>query len=82
MLYLIIGVMGYGWYVMEIASLFFAMGLFSGIAMGYKPNVELAEKTGLQMSSLKSISVDEYMRTSEPDVFAVGDCAERKHREF
>ena len=38
MLYLIAGVMGYGWYVMEIATLFFAMGLFSGIAMGYKPN--------------------------------------------
>lgn len=31
--YLIIGVMGYGWYVTEIASLFFVMGLFSGIAM-------------------------------------------------
>lgn len=38
MLYLIAGVMGYGWYVMEIATLFFAMGLFSGIAMGYSPN--------------------------------------------
>ena len=38
MLYLIAGVMGYGWYVMEIATLFFAMGLFSGIAMGYQPN--------------------------------------------
>lgn len=38
MLYLIAGVMGYGWYVMEIASLFFAMGLFAGIAMGYSPN--------------------------------------------
>ena len=33
---LIIGVLGYGWYVKEIATLFFAMGLFSGIAMGYK----------------------------------------------
>jgi len=38
MLYLIVGVMGYGWYVMEIATLFFAMGLFSGIAMNYAPN--------------------------------------------
>ena len=38
MLYLIAGVMGYGWYVMEIATLFFAMGLFAGIAMGYSPN--------------------------------------------
>jgi uncharacterized ion transporter superfamily protein YfcC len=35
---LIVGVMGYQWYVMEIASLFFAMGIFSGIAMNYSPN--------------------------------------------
>ena len=32
--YLIIGVMGYGWYVMEIASLFLAMGICSGVAIG------------------------------------------------
>jgi uncharacterized ion transporter superfamily protein YfcC len=31
-LYLVTGVLGYGWYMMEIASLFFAMGVFSGIA--------------------------------------------------
>lgn len=37
-LFLIIGVMGYAWYIMEIASLFFAMGLFSGIAMNYSAN--------------------------------------------
>jgi len=30
--------MGYQWYIMKIASLFFAMGLFSGIAMNYSPN--------------------------------------------
>ncbi len=30
--------MGYKWYVMEIASLFFAMGIFSGAAMNYSPN--------------------------------------------
>ncbi len=37
-LFLIVGVMGYGWYIMEIATLFFAMGIFSGIAMGYNDN--------------------------------------------
>jgi uncharacterized ion transporter superfamily protein YfcC len=36
--FLIIGVMGYGWYIMEIATLFFAMGIFSGMAMNQKPN--------------------------------------------
>lgn len=30
--YLIVGVLGYDWYVMEISALFFAMGLLSGIA--------------------------------------------------
>jgi uncharacterized ion transporter superfamily protein YfcC len=37
-LYLIAGVMGYHWYVLEIATLFFAMGISSGAAMGYSPN--------------------------------------------
>ncbi len=36
--FLIIGVMGYGWYVMEIATLFFAMGLAAGIAFGFSAN--------------------------------------------
>jgi uncharacterized ion transporter superfamily protein YfcC len=37
-LYLIVGVMGYQWYVMEISTLFFAMGIASGMAMNYSPN--------------------------------------------
>jgi uncharacterized ion transporter superfamily protein YfcC len=36
--FLIVGVMGYQWYIMKIAALFFAMGFFSGIAMNYSPN--------------------------------------------
>jgi uncharacterized ion transporter superfamily protein YfcC len=35
---LIAGVMGYQWYVMEIATLFFALGIAGGIAMNYSPN--------------------------------------------
>ncbi len=34
-LLLIVGVMAYGWYVMEIATLFFAMGISAGVAMNY-----------------------------------------------
>ena len=30
--YLVVGVLGYGWYVMEISALFLAMGLLSGVA--------------------------------------------------
>jgi uncharacterized ion transporter superfamily protein YfcC len=37
-IYLIVGVMGYGWYIMEIATLFFAMGIFSGIAFNNTAN--------------------------------------------
>lgn len=36
--FLIVGVMGYQWYIMKIATLFFAMGILSGIAMNYSPN--------------------------------------------
>lgn len=37
-IYLIVGVMGYGWYVMEIATLFFAMGIAAGVAMNNSAN--------------------------------------------
>ncbi len=36
--FLIIGVMGHGWYIMEIATLFFALGIMAGIANGRNPN--------------------------------------------
>lgn len=36
--FLIVGVMGYQWYIMEIATLFFAMGILAGAAMSYSPN--------------------------------------------
>lgn len=34
--YLILGVLGYDWYIMEIAALFLAMGIFTGFAAGKK----------------------------------------------
>jgi uncharacterized ion transporter superfamily protein YfcC len=36
--YLIIGVMGYSWYIEEIAGLFFSLGILSGTAMNYDGN--------------------------------------------
>ncbi|MDD3106956.1 MAG: AbgT family transporter [Bacilli bacterium] len=36
--FLIVGVMGFGWYVMEIGTLFFGMGLAAGIAAGDSAN--------------------------------------------
>jgi uncharacterized ion transporter superfamily protein YfcC len=37
-IYLMVGVMGYGWFVKEIATLFFVMGIFSGMAMNRSAN--------------------------------------------
>ena len=47
------------------------------LSMGYHPNSSLAEKTGLRITENGFIVVDEYMRTGTPDIFAVGDCAEK-----
>jgi len=45
-------------------------------AIGYKPNAELAEKTGLEINSNGAIRCDNYLRTSEDNIFAVGDCSQ------
>jgi uncharacterized ion transporter superfamily protein YfcC len=37
MIYLVVGVLGYDWYIMEIAALFLAMGLVTGFAASKKP---------------------------------------------
>ncbi len=36
--FLVIGVLGYSWYITEIAALFLALGLLSAMAAGYSPN--------------------------------------------
>ncbi|RLI23901.1 pyridine nucleotide-disulfide oxidoreductase [Candidatus Bathyarchaeota archaeon] len=48
------------------------------MAVGARPNSELAKKAGLKIGERGAIVVDEYMRTSNPDVLAVGDCAEKR----
>jgi uncharacterized ion transporter superfamily protein YfcC len=50
-IYLIIGVMGYGWFVKEIATLFLVMGIFSGIAMNRSAN----QITKLLIEGMKDI---------------------------
>ncbi|MCK4813361.1 MAG: FAD-dependent oxidoreductase [Candidatus Marinimicrobia bacterium] len=45
-------------------------------AIGYKPNTELAEKAGLTKNKVGAIIVDNYGRTSENEIFAVGDCSQ------
>jgi len=48
------------------------------LCMGYRPKTELATEAGLELNPFGSIKVDEYMRTANPDVFAAGDCAEKR----
>jgi NADPH-dependent 2,4-dienoyl-CoA reductase/sulfur reductase-like enzyme len=48
------------------------------LSMGYQPNVELAIKAGIETNELGFIKVDRYLRTRIHDVFAVGDCAEKR----
>ncbi|MBN2571118.1 MAG: FAD-dependent oxidoreductase, partial [Ignavibacteriales bacterium] len=48
------------------------------LSMGYIPNVELARKSGIYVDEDNFIAVDEYMRTHIPDIFAVGDCAQKR----
>lgn len=45
------------------------------VGTGGKPNIELAEKAGLRITSGGAIWVDAYMRTNIEHIFAVGDCA-------
>ncbi len=48
------------------------------LAMGYHPNTQLAEEAGLTINEQGFIKVDEYMRTEDQDIFAIGDCAEKR----
>jgi pyruvate/2-oxoglutarate dehydrogenase complex dihydrolipoamide dehydrogenase (E3) component len=45
------------------------------VSCGYKPNLELAKKMNLVVEEGKGILVDDYLRTSDKNIFAIGDCA-------
>jgi NADPH-dependent 2,4-dienoyl-CoA reductase/sulfur reductase-like enzyme len=49
------------------------------VAVGVRPNSELAENAGLALGPRKSIAVDRALRTANPDIFAAGDCADAYH---
>jgi len=50
------------------------------VAIGVTPNVRLAREAGLTIGVTGGIEVNEYMQTSDPDIYAVGDCVETVHR--
>lgn len=50
------------------------------LSMGYVPNTELAKKSGIELNKHGFIKTCEYMRVENctDDIFAVGDCAEKR----
>ena len=46
------------------------------LALGVRPDTVLAKAAGLEIGERGGIRVDEHMRTSDPDIFAVGDAVE------
>ncbi len=49
------------------------------VSIGARPQIDLAQKAGLAINKKGFIQVDEYQKTSQPDVFAIGDCSQTKH---
>jgi len=49
------------------------------ISTGVRPNSELAKAAGLKLGKTGAIWVDATMRTSDPHIYAAGDCVEHYH---
>lgn len=49
------------------------------LAAGIKPNASLAADAGLDIGESGGISVNRFMQTSDPDIYAGGDCIELKN---
>lgn len=49
------------------------------LAVGVRPNAELAAEAGLAIGGHGGILVDRCLRTSDPDIYAGGDCVELTH---
>jgi NADPH-dependent 2,4-dienoyl-CoA reductase/sulfur reductase-like enzyme len=49
------------------------------MGVGVVPNSEIASEAGLDLGPQNSIAVDKTLRTSDPDIFAAGDCADAFH---
>ena len=46
------------------------------MAIGVRPNSELAREAGLTLGKFDGITVDAFMQTSDSDIYAAGDCVE------
>ena len=50
------------------------------MAIGIRPNIDLAKRCDLEIN--RGIVVDDTMRTSDPDIFSVGECAEHRGKTY
>lgn len=50
------------------------------VATGVRPNTALADGAGLATGDTGGISVNEFLQTSDPDIYAAGDCIEIPNR--
>ncbi len=48
------------------------------LAVGVTPEAELAHKAGLEIGTTGAIKVNDYLQTSDPDIYAIGDAIEVK----
>lgn len=53
---------------------------FVMLSAGVQPDVSLAKSAGLELGPRGGIKVDDYLRTSDPDIYAAGDAIETPHR--
>ncbi len=49
------------------------------VAIGVRPNSQLAKDAGLEIGTTGGIKVNKYMQTTDPDIYAAGDCCELPH---
>lgn len=50
------------------------------MAIGVRPNSDLAKEAGLTIGKFGGVTVNQYMQTSDADIYAAGDCVEIPNR--
>lgn len=54
-------------------------GEFVLVGTGIEPNSGLASAAGLELGPANAVSVDEYLQSSDPRIYAAGDCSDSFH---
>lgn len=49
------------------------------LSIGVRANTALASEAGLELGEMRGIKVDDYLQTSDPHIYAVGDAVEFRH---